>query len=249
MEDEETSGTGTTRPHTDPPRQGPPPPPPPLPEPPSEQPAAAPKPPVEGPPTEKRKRPFWVELPLLVVIAFVVALIIKTFLMQAFYIPSGSMETTLAIGDRVLVEKISYRFHEPRRGDVVVFERGGFGFEAEEDGSFFGDITDSFKGLFGFPTGGNQDFIKRVIAIEGDTVEGREGTVFVNGEEISEPYLDPGVVTSSFGPTEVPDGMMFMMGDNRMNSEDSRSFGAVPVDSVIGHAFVIVWPFSNIGGL
>lgn len=211
--------------------------------------------PAVAPPEEpsadagKRKRPFWVELPLLVVIAFVVALIIKTFLLQAFYIPSVSMVSTLKVGDRVLVEKVSYRFHEPRRGDVVVFERDAAPGVEEEDTSFMTDVTDAFKGLFGFPTGGNQDFIKRVIAVEGDSIECRDGVVMVNGEAIPEPYLDEGIVTSSFTQTVVPEGMMFVMGDNRSDSEDSRSYGPIPMDKVIGNAFVIVWPLSNVGGL
>ncbi len=220
----------------------------------TEEPPAGPSPATpdhedDQPRIERKHRPFWVELPVLVVVAFVVALLIKTFLIQAFYIPSGSMETTLGIGDRVLVEKISYHFHEPRRGDVVVFEKNFAGVVPEEDGSLWTDISDGFKGLFGFPTGGTQDFIKRVIAVGGDTVEGRDGVVLVNGQEVSEPYLDDGVVTSSFGPIDVPAKMMFVMGDNRGNSDDSRSFGPVPMDKVIGHAFVVVWPLSHFGGL
>lgn len=249
MRDVDPSGSGTTEPD-DHSRLGPPPPPPPPP------PPAPLEAPVDGSPEEptehagKRKRPFWVELPLLVVIAFVVALIIKTFLLQAFYIPSVSMVSTLHVGDRVLVEKISYRFHEPRRGDVVVFERDAApGVETEDDGSFMTDVTDAFKGLFGFPTGGNEDFIKRVIAVGGDSIECRDGEVLVNGEAIDEPYLDDGVVTSSFTKTMIPEGTIFVMGDNRMDSQDSRSYGPIAIDKVIGNAFVIVWPVSNLGGL
>ncbi|MFN2389288.1 MAG: signal peptidase I [Actinomycetota bacterium] len=203
----------------------------------------------EGPsasPEKTKRGSLWRELPVLVVIAFVIALLIKTFILQAFYIPSQSMESTLMVGDRVLVEKLSYRFGEPARGDVVVFEKDvarlnqpGTG---EEDGSFTDDIVDAFKGLFGFPTGKSQDFIKRVIAVEGDRVEGKDGTVLVNGESIEEPYLDEGVVTADFAAQEIPDGMIFVMGDNRMNSDDSRSSGPVPVDTVIGRAFVLIWP-------
>jgi signal peptidase I len=200
-----------------------------------------------------RGRPLWRELPVLLVIAFAIALLIKTFLLQAFYIPSASMEPTLLVGDRVLVEKVSYRFGEPQRGDVVVFEKdlrlvgtpGGVG----QERSPLGRIGDAVRGLFGFPTGGEQDFIKRVIAVGGDTIEGRSGIVFLNGEALAEPYLPEGTQTSDFGPTTVPEGMIFVMGDNRGNSDDSRNFGPVPVDTVVGKAFLLIWPPSDFGTL
>lgn len=200
-----------------------------------------------------RRRSFWRELPVLLVIAFAIALLIKTFLLQAFYIPSASMEPTLLVGDRVLVEKVSYRFGEPQRGDVVVFEKD-LGLAAVPGGgsderSALGRIADAVRGLFGFPTGGEQDFIKRVIAVGGDTIEGRNGIVYLNGEPLDEPYLPEGTHTSDFGPTTVPQGMIFVMGDNRGNSDDSRSFGPVPVDSVVGHAFLLIWPPSDFGTL
>ena len=199
---------------------------------------------------EKPHKPFWRELPVLVVIAFVVALLIKTFLLQAFYIPSASMEPTLREGDRVLVEKVSYRFHDPRRGDVVVFEKDlGLPPGPEDDPGVWQEIADGFRSLFGFPTGGSQDFIKRVIAVEGDTIEGKDGKLFVNDDEVSEPYLAPGTEISSFGPVQIPDGMIFVMGDNRTNSDDSRSFGAIEADTVVGRAFVLIWPPADMSGL
>jgi signal peptidase I len=202
----------------------------------------------EEPP--KKKRSFWRELPVLIVVAFVIALVVKSFLLQAFFIPSGSMEPTLGVGDRVLVEKVTYRFGEPHRGDVVVFEREQVvGLEEEEDGSFLEDIADAFRGLFGFPTGSSQDFIKRVIAVEGDRIEGRNGRVFVNGEPIDEPYLPKGVETSPFPAVEVGEDEIFVMGDNRQNSDDSRSFGPIPENSVVGHAFVLVWPPGSVDTL
>jgi signal peptidase I len=198
---------------------------------------------------QDRKKPFWRELPVLVVVAFAAALLIKTFLLQAFYIPSASMEPTLRAGDRVLVEKLSYRFGNPDHGDVVVFEREVGVLPPEEDGSFIEDIGDGLRSLFGFPTEGTQDFIKRVMALSGDTIEAREGVVYVNGEAVDEPYLPEGTVTGDFPLYTVPQGEIFVMGDNRGNSDDSRSFGGFPEDTVVGRAFVLIWPPGELGGL
>ncbi|MFP5352228.1 MAG: signal peptidase I [Actinomycetota bacterium] len=213
---------------------------------------SVPPPPPPSPPAPSEAEPgkhhsFWRELPVLIVVAFVVALLIKTFLLQAFYIPSASMEPTLVEGDRVLVEKVSYRFGGPERGDVVVFEKdmvtGALPVDPqEEDRSFVDGIVDSIRGLFGFPTGTEQDFIKRVIAVAGDRIEGRDGRVYVNDEPIDEPYLTDGQQTSPFGPIEIPEGKIFVMGDNRNNSDDSRNFGPIEADTVVGHAFLLIWP-------
>ena len=197
----------------------------------------------------RRKRSFWRELPILIAIAFVIALVVKTFIVQAFYIPSGSMEPTLDIGDRVLVEKISYRLGGPGRGDVVVFERDVVSPVPHEDEPFWTDAINAFKGLFGFPTGSQQDFIKRVVAVEGDRIEGKDGAVFLNGKKLDEPYLAEGVETSPFPMVEVGEDEVFVMGDNRSNSDDSRNFGPIPVDSVIGHAVLLVWPPGSIDTL
>lgn len=202
-----------------------------------------------------KKRSFWKELPVLIIVAFAVALLVKTFLLQAFYIPSASMEPTLIEGDRVLVEKVSYWWGEPVRGQVVVFEREITGpdfvtpEEEEESGNVFSDIATAFKELFGFPTGDEQDFIKRVVAVGGDRVEGRNGEIYVNGERVDEPFLEPGDGTTEFPPVTVPEDMLFVMGDNRNNSDDSRNFGPIPEDSVVGHAFVLIWPPADFGGL
>lgn len=196
-------------------------------------------------PLVPKHKPFWRELPVLIVIAFAVALLLKSFVLQAFYIPSASMEQTLKIGDRVLVEKLSYRWGQPGRGDVVVFEKDlnpAARPPDPADRSVFQKIGDSFKGLFGLPTGDSQDFIKRVIGVAGDTVQGRNGKVFVNGKSIDEPYLQPGVQTSDFGPLKIPEGQIFVMGDNRTNSADSREFGPVPTDTIVGRAFLLIWP-------
>lgn len=225
------------------------------------RPPGGPPPPPDGPegrrleesperPQKEPHRPFWKELPVLIVIAFVIALLLKSFVVQAFYIPSASMEPTLLVGDRVLVEKVTTRFGQPSRGDVVVFEKDLGAPEAPRDNeNVLERIGNAFKELFGFPTGGQQDFIKRVMAVEGDTIEGRDGAVFVNGNRVDEPYLPEGVTTSEFGPVDIPPDMIFVMGDNRGNSDDSRSFGPVPVDTVIGEAFLLIWPPSEFGGV
>jgi len=204
-------------------------------------------------PPEKQttRRPFWRELPVLVVAAFALALLIKTFVLQAFYIPSGSMLPTLEVGERILVEKISYRLGGPDRGDVVVFERSLDPAvpSPHEDDSVPEDIVNAFKSLFGWPTGGEQDYVKRVMAIGGDTIESREGVVYVNDEPVDEPYLPKGVVTSDFPTQQVPEGQIFVMGDNRGSSDDSRNFGPVPDDEVVGRAFLSIWPANEFGTL
>lgn len=197
----------------------------------------------------KKKRSFWKELPVLILVAFLVALLIKTFFLQAFFIPSASMEPTLKIGDRVLVEKVSGWWGGPARGDVVVFERDVTvtGEIEEPDEPFWTDISNAFRSLFGFPTAGSQDFIKRVIATEGDVIRADQGIVYVNGEPIEEPYLPEGTQTSDFGRVEVGQDEIFVMGDNRANSDDSRSFGPIPESWVVGEAFILVWPPADFG--
>jgi signal peptidase I len=158
----------------------------------------------------------------IIVGAVLAALLIKTFLLQAFYIPSASMEHTLEIRDRVLVNKLSYRLHDVHRGDLVVFERP----KGEE-----GDV---------------KDLIKRVVGLPGETVEGRDGQVYVDGTPLAEPYLSDGVTTSSFPVYKVPGGQVWVMGDNRSNSKDSRVFKSILESRIVGRAFIRVWPVTSI---
>lgn len=191
-------------------------------------------------------RSFWKEIPFLIVIALVVAVIIKTFLIQAFYIPSASMRDTLLEGDRVMVNKLAYRFGEPSGGDVIVFDS-----PLDPDGeseSFFGAIVRHIGEALGLSTP-DSALIKRVIATEGQIIEISSNTVLIDGTAIDEPYLRNRVQMGDFGPFTVPDGHVFVMGDNRNQSEDSRRFGPVSVDDIIGRAFVRVWPPSRWGGL
>jgi signal peptidase I len=158
-----------------------------------------------------------------------IALLVEAFLIQAFWIPSPSMEPTLDVGDRVLVNKLSYKFHDVNHGDVVVFERPP-GASTGENGEI-------------------KDLIKRVIAVEGDTIEAKEGEVYVNGEQLDEDYLEPGTATDNLPLTRIPDGEVFVMGDNRTNSEDSRIFGPIDEDAIVGRAFIRVLPITDIGWL
>ena len=183
------------------------------------------------------------ELPGLITMAFVLALVIKTFLVQAFFIPSGSMEPTLVPGDRVLVLKVPYYFGDPDRGDIIVFEDPDPGAQPDR-GAVGGFFHWMFEGL-GVQRPDSEDFIKRVIGTPGDVVYGRDGEVFVNGEAIDEPYLTQ--PTERFDKRTVPGGALFVMGDNRGNSLDSRfSLGFVPIDNVIGKAEVVIWPPSDL---
>lgn len=197
---------------------------------------------------EKSKGPlaFLRELPILLLVAFLLALLIKTFLVQAFYIPSESMEPTLNVGDRVLVNKVVYHLHPPRHGDVIVFSDPNPG--PEEHRTWWSAFWHWLTEGLGVSTNPEKDFIKRVIALPGDTIEIKNGQVFINGKKIDEPYLSPIKDRSDYPPKKIPDGFLFVMGDNRTNSRDSRSgLGLVPMDKVIGRAFVIIWPPSRVG--
>ena len=216
--------------------------------------ATEPKPVVVGrakaektPPTKEKseRSAFLRELPILILIAFGLAIILKTFFVQAFYIPSGSMEPTLQPGDRVLVRKVLY---EPDRGDIIVFEdpEGRPGPDRGLVGGFLHWLSEGV----GFARPEHEDFIKRVVGLPGETVEIRNGRLYVDGLRIPEPYLEGREDTRDYGPEEVPKGELFVLGDNRLNSNDSRfGLGFVPVDKVIGRAFVIVWPPSRMGWL
>ena len=163
-----------------------------------------------------------IEWAVIIVGALLVAFVVKTFLVQAFYIPSGSMLPTLQEQDRVLVNKLSYDLHGVERGDIIVFE-------GPEQGS--GEV---------------KDLIKRVIGLPGETVEAHDGKVFVDGREIAEPYLGDGITTGPLEPTKVPPNHYWVMGDNRGNSKDSRFFGAIDESLIIGKAFVRVWPITSV---
>jgi signal peptidase I len=166
------------------------------------------------------------EWPFLVAFALVAAFLIRAFAVQTFYIPSGSMHETLVEGDRVLVNKLGYHLHAPNRGDVVVFRRPP-DFEVSDD-----------------------DLIKRVVALPGETVSGKGRKVLVNGKALVEPYVEPTCNgTEDFAPVKVPAGHLWVMGDNRCDSSDSRVFGPIDESLLVGRAFVLVWPTDRIAWL
>jgi signal peptidase I len=187
--------------------------------------------------------------------ALIVAVVIKTFLFQAFYIPSVSMEPTLKVGDRVLVNKLSYKLHDVHHSDIVVFERPSTDPQTVES-------CDGKQVTIKPQKNAEEvhDLIKRVIAVGGETVEVRPvngvGKVFVNGAQIDEPYLAANTSTPAFDslafPTQcirVPKDEVFVLGDNRMNSAASNRFGPIPESLIVGRAFVRVWPIGSIGGI
>ncbi|HWO71739.1 MAG TPA: signal peptidase I [Actinomycetota bacterium] len=212
----------------------------------SERPPALAEPAEEAPPRVEQRGllPFLRELPGLVLLALLLALLLKSFVVQAFYIPSGSMEPTLFPGDRVLVNRLAYRFGDPARGDVIVFDTGG----AEEDRGVVGRFLRWLSEGLGVARPTHEDYIKRVIGLPGEVVEIRRGVVYVDGEPIPEPWLAGRADRRSFAPVEVPEGMLYVLGDNRLHSGDSRfGLGFVPIDRVVGKAFLVVWPPSRVG--
>ena len=164
-----------------------------------------------------------IEWIVLVGAALLVAFVVKTFLFQAFFIPSDSMVPTLIRGDRVLVNKLSYKAHDPNRFDIVVFLAPK------------GTETDLIK-----------DLVKRVVGLPGETIEGRDGHILINGTVITEPFLPEGVQSRTFGPVKVPPKSYFMLGDNRPFSKDSTYFGPIERKTFIGRVFVRIWPPSRL---
>jgi signal peptidase I len=174
---------------------------------------------------KKKRRAGLAELVLTVLVAFVLVFgVVRPFVIEAYRIPTESMVPTLEVGDRILANKFIYHFTDPKKGDIIVFDSVD-----EED---------------------DQTLVKRVVGLAGDEIQVEDGVLFVNGEAQNEPYLNQELpFRGSYGPTEVPEGHIFVMGDNRGNSADSRVFGPLPLENVKGEAFVRFWPISKIGPL
>ena len=148
--------------------------------------------------------------------ALIIAIVINLFLAQATRVEGFSMEPTLHGQQRLIIEKVSYRIHQPRRGDIIVIRVPGMG----------------------------HLLIKRIVGLPGETLEIRNGVVFINGEKLDEPYVN-GIPRGSYPTTKIPDGYIFVMGDNRNNSSDSRSFGPVSEKNIVGHAWMRYWPIKS----
>ena len=181
-----------------------------------------PQPPAVEP--SKKKGNAWAEWIIVIVVAVTAALVVRAFVLQQFAVSGHSMDTTLHDGDRVLVNKLSYRLHDPNRGDVVVLK--------------------TIEGA------GERDLIKRVVGLPGETLEYRSCVLYINDRELIEPYLDPTVVTPTAcggdqAKLTVPANHVFVMGDNRGGSKDSRDIGPVDYQDLLGRAFVIIWPTSD----
>ena len=206
----------------------------------------------DGSSREEASSRSWREIPVLLVVALAIAILIKSFLIQAFSIPSISMSPTLERGDRILVCRICTDLDNVDRGDIIVFSNPHPG-PAIDRGVIGGVLHWLGEGL-GVAQPENKDYVKRVIGLPGDVVELHDGTLFLNGVAMDEPYLNPEPDTHPYGPVTVPDGMLFVLGDNRAHSGDSRfppptGLGFVPEGTVIGKAFVIVYPPSRWGWL
>ncbi len=214
------------------------------------------KPGTPIPRKRRRKRSFWKELPILVAVALLLAVLIKAYALQAFFIPSGSMENTLNINDRVLINKLVYDFRGIHRGDIVVFNGDGSWDPGPvpANSNVFSEFVDNLGSMFGFGHPGTI-YVKRVIGLPGDRVVccDTQGRITVNGVPLSESsYLFPGDVPSQIRfNIVVPAGRLWVMGDHRDISDDSRGHlgypggGTVPDSAVLGRVFVIIWPASR----
>lgn len=239
---------------------------------PPEQPEVADEEPSEEKSEEHGALRFLKELPVLIVLALVIALLIKTFVVQAFYIEMQSMEPTLHPSERVLVSKFHYRFGDPHRGDIVIFEdpRARCAEDGAEgcDRGFVRGVLDWVAGLFGLPTANKEDLVKRIVALPGETIAMHDGDIYVCDDPGCKPLDKSGkpddgrLITfprdEKEGPQKddadlsaftVPKDEYYVLGDNRAQSSDSRVFGAVPRKQFVGKAFVLIWPIGRFQGL
>ena len=191
-----------------------------------------------------------IETALLVGLAVLIAVVLRAFVAQAFRIPSASMEPQLLVGDRVVVSRLAYDVHEPNRGDIVVFDcPPAAGCDDRHDDAIPVRALKTLAEALLLRQPEIEEFIKRVIGLPGETVEAHDGHVFIDGVRLAEPYLPAGTVTSDFGPVTVEPGHLWVMGDNRGNSADSRVFGQIEQRTIVGRAIARVWPPTRIAFL
>ena len=207
------------------------------------------------------ERGTFLEVVITIGAALLLAFLVQQYLVKPFKIPSGSMENTLRCGDRVLVDRLSYRFSDPARGDVVVFNPpAAIGEGGQPDPAMVADETDAARVAADGTrsvTAADTNYIKRIIGLPGDTVEVDDHHAIVNGKKLKEPYLRPleeiaGIDSGSggdWGPKKIPKGTYLMLGDHRDNSADGRVFGFVPEEFLVGKAFMVYWPPKRFGGL
>ncbi len=184
---------------------------------------------------------------MLLLVALAVAVVIKTFLVQPFYVPSESMLPTIEVNDRVMISKLNYQFADPQRGDIVVFV-SPFNDDIDNE-SLLESVVRHVLEAVGIRTASADDLIKRVVAVGGDTVEVKGGYLYVNGTQVAEPYLVSQGSMPDFTAVVVPPESVFVMGDNRAVSYDSRKFGAIPEEHLLGEAVVRIWPLSRLGSI
>lgn len=182
---------------------------------------------------------------VLVVAIVVITTLLRTLVAQAFFIPSLSMSPQLHVQDRIIVSKLSYRLHDARRGDVVVFDAPpDLAVPASPRPLATRVVRTVLEGV-NVVKPATTEYVKRVIGLPGEQVAGRGGSLYVNDRRLIEPYLPAGVATDDFGPVAVPEGRLFVMGDNRGASFDSRRFGPIQRSSVVGRVVVKVWPLGD----
>jgi signal peptidase I len=201
----------------------------------TESPPSEPPPPDSGdgsdaatppPPPRSRLRRVMVPWGIIVVLGLVIAVVVRLFVFQLYYVPSTSMNPTIKAGDRILVDKLAFHLHPVERGDIIVFRRPAAATCGE----------------------GLDDFVKRVIGLPGETISGKDGQVYIDGKRLAEPWL-PKVsttYTATFGPDKIPAGDYFMMGDHRTTSCDSRYWGPIKRSAVIGEVVMRIWPISSL---
>jgi signal peptidase I len=184
------------------------------------------------------------------VVAIALAFLVKGVLAQAFFIPSESMYPQLTKGDRVVVSRVAYQLHDPRRGDIVVFPSPA-DTPPKDTRSLPRRAIDSVLETIAVKQPRDTELIKRVIGLPGETIEARGGQIYIDGRPLREPYLRPGVTTADFGPTVIPKAHLFCMGDNRGDSHDSRfsDIGPIPISVVVGRAIARVWPSTRVAFL